>query len=72
VAEILKNKDHPAFIDALNWATNHGFGKAKESLEVSGGREESVEHVWMVAMAWCPSEGVRSRGPSAATARVPV
>jgi hypothetical protein len=31
---------------ALNWATNHGYGKAQESVEVSG---PSKEHVWIVA-----------------------
>jgi hypothetical protein len=48
VDAILGDKDHPAFLGALNWATNHGFGKAKESLEVSGPEGEPVKHVWLI------------------------
>lgn len=36
VEAILQNSTHPAFVAALKWATEHGYGKAKETLEVSG------------------------------------
>ena len=32
---------------ALKWATEYGYGKAKESLEVSAG--PPVEQVWIVS-----------------------
>jgi hypothetical protein len=44
----LRDANHPAFLGAVNWATNHGYGKAKESLEVSGPEGEPVRHVWMI------------------------
>jgi hypothetical protein len=47
VEEILDDKSHPMFMSALKWATEHGYGKAKESLEVSAGPPR--EHVWIVA-----------------------
>lgn len=46
VDEILRDKGHPMFMSALNWATNHGYGRAKESLEVSGPDGAPVEHMW--------------------------
>jgi hypothetical protein len=46
VDEILRDKSHPLFMSALNWATNHGYGKAKESLEVSGRGGAPLDHVW--------------------------
>jgi hypothetical protein len=45
VEEILHDKSHPTFMSGLKWATEHGFGKAKESLEVSS---PPREHVWMI------------------------
>jgi hypothetical protein len=36
VKTILENATHPAFVSALKWATEHGYGKAKDSLEISG------------------------------------
>jgi hypothetical protein len=47
VDDILRDKNHPAFLGALNWATNHGYGKAKESLEVSGPEGEPIRQVWL-------------------------
>ena len=36
VQSVLSNPDHPQFMKALEYATNHGYGRAKESVEVSG------------------------------------
>lgn len=33
---ILANKDHPAFIGALKWATEHGYGKPDQAVTHSG------------------------------------
>ena len=32
VSKILKNSDHPLFMQALNWATNHGYGKPEQTV----------------------------------------
>lgn len=47
VARILKDEDHPFFISALKWATENGYGRAKETVEVSGpgGKELVVRFV---------------------------
>lgn len=46
--DILKNKDHPAFIGALKWATENGYGKPKESVELTGKDGGPIE----VAQTW--------------------
>jgi hypothetical protein len=33
---VLGTRDHPQWLGALKYATEHGYGKPKESLEVSG------------------------------------
>jgi len=42
VDEILRDKSQPMFMSALKWATEHGDGKAKESLDMSS---PLVKHV---------------------------
>lgn len=37
VLTILRNPKHPAFIGALKWATEHGYGAAPKSLDVTSG-----------------------------------
>lgn len=32
--KILKDVDHPAYLGALKWASEHGYGKPKETLAV--------------------------------------
>src|SRR5262245_2625003 len=44
VRQILGNVDHPMFMSALNWATNHGYGKAKERHEHSGPGGGPINH----------------------------
>jgi hypothetical protein len=34
---ILKNPDHPAYLGALKWATEHGYGKPEQSLDLTSG-----------------------------------
>lgn len=34
VREILEDKDHPFFMNALKWATENGYGKPTEHVEV--------------------------------------
>lgn len=39
VARIMQKpnaEDHPAYLGALKWATEHGYGKPKESVEHTG------------------------------------
>jgi hypothetical protein len=31
----------------LNWATNHGYGKAKEQHEISGPDGQPIRQVWL-------------------------
>lgn len=45
VKTILGDPDHPQFLPALRWATEHGYGKAKDSVEVSGGVTVKLEYV---------------------------
>ena len=33
---ILKNPNHPAYVGALKWASEHGYGKPKETVEHTG------------------------------------
>lgn len=45
VEAILQDRNHPAFLGAVKWATEHGYGKPTEHVEHSG----SVTHkhqVW--------------------------
>lgn len=44
VEQILADKSHPAFNGALKWASEHGYGRPKESLEVTGKLE--VNQLW--------------------------
>lgn len=45
VRAILEDETHPQFVAALKWATEHGYGKPKESIEHSG--EVTMKHqVW--------------------------
>lgn len=34
---VLKNPNHPAWLGALKWATEHGYGKPKESIDLTSG-----------------------------------
>lgn len=36
VAKILADPDHPQFMRALAWATENGYGKAEQSVELNG------------------------------------
>lgn len=36
VAKILSDEEHPMFMAALKWATEHGYGKAMQPIEHSG------------------------------------
>jgi hypothetical protein len=44
VRSILKDDKHPAFMGALKWATENGYGKAKETIEHGGGILVRVEY----------------------------
>lgn len=35
VRAILTDPNHPQFLPALRWAAEHGYGKAKESVDVT-------------------------------------
>jgi hypothetical protein len=35
ITEILSDKNHPAYMQALKWAAENGYGKPKESLELT-------------------------------------
>ncbi len=48
VKAILEDKTHPHFIGALKWATEHGYGKPKETVEVNA----TIQHGLLVV----PSE----------------
>lgn len=49
VDEILRDRSHPMFMAALNWATNHSYGKAKETLEEVQESTPPARHVWTIA-----------------------
>lgn len=34
---VLKNPKHPAFTGALRWATEHGYGRPAQPLDVTSG-----------------------------------
>jgi hypothetical protein len=36
VQDVLNNPDHPQWLGAWKWATERGYGKSPDSLEVSG------------------------------------
>lgn len=36
VERVLKDDEHPAWLGALKWATEHGYGKPTQQVEVSG------------------------------------
>lgn len=44
-AQILTDPKHPAFIGALKWATEHGYGKPKETVEHTG-KDGGPIQVW--------------------------
>lgn len=37
VRKILKNPDHPAFQGALRWATENGYGRAPQAVDMTSG-----------------------------------
>ena len=39
-AILLAGPDHPMFFKALDWATDHGYGKAAQSLDVTAQTRE--------------------------------
>ena len=47
VKDILADKDHPQFMPALRWATENGYGKPTERVEITGkdGEPVGVAHV---------------------------
>lgn len=47
-ARVLGNPDHPAFIGALKWATEHGYGRPAQTVVHTGedGGPMKVEHTW--------------------------
>lgn len=49
VKGILENPAHPAYLGALKWATENGYGKPKESVEVSTKDGGPLAQVWLVA-----------------------
>lgn len=40
----LQDSKHPAFIGALKWATEHGYGKPKETVEHTGKDGGPIQH----------------------------
>ena len=42
VREILADTNHPHFMSALKWAAEHGYGKAKETVEHQGTMRHGV------------------------------
>lgn len=46
VGAILTNRDHPQFMAALKWATENGYGKPKESVELTGKDGGPIQQVW--------------------------
>ena len=46
VRAILSDGNHPLFLGALKWATEHGYGKATEKHEVTGAAGGPIRHVW--------------------------
>lgn len=47
VREILADPDHPAFMSALRWASENGYGKPAQSVELRGSGESPVSvQVW--------------------------
>lgn len=45
IATILSDPDHPHFMRALDYATNHAYGKPKETVEQTGAVEILVRFV---------------------------
>ncbi len=43
--EALADSKHPAFASALKWATEHGYGKPRESIELTG-KDGGPIQVW--------------------------
>ena len=45
---ILKNPDHAQFMRALQWATDRGYGKAPESVDVTSKGEQVGGQSWVI------------------------
>jgi hypothetical protein len=48
VQAILGDPDHGQFMAALKWATENGYGKAPQSVSVTGAEGGPVEHIHRV------------------------
>lgn len=46
VREILEDPSHGAFIGALKWATENGYGKAPQSVELTGKGGEPLKVIF--------------------------
>lgn len=45
--QVLADSRHPAYVGAIKYATEHGFGKATETVEISGKDGQPVQvQVW--------------------------
>ncbi len=43
----LADENHPAYLGALKWATEHGYGKPKESVELTGANGGPIQ-LWTI------------------------
>jgi len=43
VDRILRNQNHPAFMGALKWATEHGYGQPRAAIELTGKNGGPIE-----------------------------
>lgn len=53
-AVVLRDKDHPAYLGALKWATEHGYGKPKETID--------LQHSGKVAVTFARESRKRTAG----------
>jgi hypothetical protein len=48
VAKILRDPDHPQWLGAWKWATERGYGKSPDNVEISGPGGGPVPHALVV------------------------
>jgi hypothetical protein len=48
VRQVLANPDHPQWLGAWKWATERGYGKSPDSVEVSGPGGSPIPHALVV------------------------
>lgn len=59
VRRVVKNPKHPAFIGALKWASEHGYGRPEQGVDLKSGGKTLAE---LITASWDRPKSAKSDG----------